>query len=113
MINGVIREMVIKHFIDEPWAHHLSAFTAIVLFGVYGWLMRDHLDLRSTSDSIMIGVYWLVLTIVAETFIVGRLLGKHSWQTILANYDIFSGNLWPLVVIWVAILPYLLFKWRS
>ena len=112
MINGVIRETVIKRFIGEPWAHHLSAMTAILLSGLYAWLMRSHLDLRSTSDSIWVGTYWLVLTVITETFIVGRLLGKHSWQEIFANYDILAGNLWPLVVIWIGILPYILVKWR-
>ena len=112
MINGVIRETVIKRFIGEPWAHHLSAMTAILHFGLYAWLMRSHLDLRSTSDSIWVGTYWLVLTVITETFILGRLLGKHSWQEIFANYDILAGNLWPLVVIWIGILPYILVKWR-
>ncbi|HET6512129.1 MAG TPA: hypothetical protein VFH43_08055 [Candidatus Kapabacteria bacterium] len=113
MINGTIREFGIKRLIGEPWAHHLSALTAIVLFGAYGWLMREKLDLRSVTDAISIGVFWFILTILAETFIVGRLMGRHSWREILANYDILSGNLWPLVVLWVGILPYVIYKLRS
>lgn len=113
MLNGALREVGIKRFIVEPWAHHLSVLTAIVLFGVYAWLVRGYLDLRSGNDAIAIGIFWLVLTVLAETFIVGRLLGKHSWHEIFANYDILHGNLWPLVVIWVGVLPLLLYSLRS
>ncbi|HET6511296.1 MAG TPA: hypothetical protein VFH43_03825 [Candidatus Kapabacteria bacterium] len=111
MLNGALREAGIKRLIGEPWAHHLSVLTAIILFGIYAWLLRAHLDLRSLSDAIQIGLFWLVLTVLAETFIVGRLLGKHSWDVILANYDIVHGNLWPLVVLWVGILPALLHRY--
>lgn len=113
ILNGVLRESGIKRFIHEPWAHHLSAFTAIMLFGVYAWMMRGYLDLRSSSEAIYIGIFWLVLTVLAETFVVGRLLGKHSWDVILANYDILHGNLWPLVVIWVGLLPSVLYSFRQ
>jgi hypothetical protein len=108
MINGALREVAIKRVIDEPWAHHLSAMTAIILFGLYAWAMRFRLDLRSDSDSVFVGLLWLILTFVAETFIVGRLMGHHSWSEIFANYNIAKGNLWPLVLIFIGVLPFLL-----
>lgn len=112
MINGTLREIVIKRFLQEPWAHHLSAVTAILLFGAYAWFMRNKLALSSSSDAWQVGVLWFVLTIIAETFIVGRLMGHHSWSEILENYNIAKGNLWPLVVIWVGLLPTLLYRYR-
>jgi hypothetical protein len=111
MINGTIREIGIKRFIDEPWAHHLSALTAIIMFGIYAWMLRDRLALASVSDAWLVGLLWFVLTILAETFIVGRLMGHHSWNEILANYNIAKGNLWPLVVIWVGLLPPIIFRY--
>jgi hypothetical protein len=108
MINGALREVAIKRMIDEPWAHHLSALTAIILFGIYAWAMRFRLDLRSDSDAVFVGALWLILTFVAETLIVGRLMGHHSWPEIFANYNIAKGNLWPLVLIWVTTLPFIL-----
>jgi hypothetical protein len=110
IINGAIREAGIKRIIDEPWAHHISAFTAIILFGLYAWLMRHLLAIGTTGEAMLIGIYWFVLTVLTETFIVGRWMGKHSWSEILANYDIFHGNLWPLVLIWVGVLPYVIYK---
>ena len=83
------------------------------LIWIYAWLLRGQLGLRSSSEAIAIGIFWLVLTVLAETFLVGRLLGKHSWDVILANYDILHGSLWPLVVVWVGILPSLLYYFRQ
>src|SRR6476660_6716899 len=91
MVNGALREVGIKRVIDEPWAHHLSALTAIILFTIYGWMMRARLDLRTQSDALVVGVLWLVLTFVAETFIVGRLMGHRSWTEIFDNYNLAKG----------------------
>jgi len=44
----------------------------------------------------LIGLYWLVLTVLAETFVVGRMIGKQSYEQIFSNYNILAGNLWPL-----------------
>jgi hypothetical protein len=113
VLNGALREIGIKRLIGEPWAHHLSVLTAILIFGIYAWLTRSYLDLRSSNEAISVGIVWLVLTVLAETFIVGRLLSKHSWDVILANYDILHGNLWPLVVLWVGVLPLLIYRFSQ
>lgn len=107
-INGALREILIKRYIKEPWAHHLSALTAIILFG--GFALRDFVRPETNNQAIWAGLYWLVLTILAETFVVGRLMGKQSWYEILNNYNILKGNLWPLVLIWVGLLPLLVLK---
>lgn len=35
-------------------------------------------------------------------------MGKQSWPQIWANYNIAKGNLWPLVLGWIAVMPRLL-----
>jgi len=109
-VNGALREILIKRFIKEPWAHHLSALTAIILFGSFAFALREYVRPETFQLAILVGLYWLVLTVLAETFIVGRLLGKQSWNEIFGNYNILKGNLWPLVLIWVGLLPLLVLK---
>lgn len=104
-VNGALREVGLKKFIAEPWAHHLSVFTAISLFAVYLGFFFDKTKISTTREALIIGCYWLVLTILAETFIVGRLIGRQSYAEIFSNYDILAGNLWPLVLLWVAVSP--------
>lgn len=104
-VNGALREFGLKKFISEPWAHHLSVFTAISLFAVYLIFVFEKTKISTTREALIIGSYWLVLTIFAETFIVGRLIGKQSYEEIFSNYNILAGQLWPLVLVWVAVSP--------
>lgn len=113
IVNGTIREAGLKRFIDEPWAHHISAITAIALFSSYGWAMHRILNFSSDAQAVWVGVYWFCLTVLTETFVIGRLLGHHSWEEILNNYNIAAGNLWPLVLIWIAILPFLIWRFAK
>lgn len=112
-INGALREVLIKRFIREPWAHHLSALTGILLFSVLAFALREHVRAESIKIALGAGLYWLVLTVIAETFILGKLIGKQSWQDIFSNYNILAGNLWPLVLLWVGLLPLLVLKLTS
>lgn len=106
-LNGTLREVFIKKIIMEPWAHHLSALTGILFFTVYLYFVWEKTKIQTEQEAILIGVYWFVLTILAETFIVSRFIGKQSWKEILNNYNLFAGQLWPLVVLWIGIMPYL------
>lgn len=109
MINGIFREAILKPIVGEPWAHHLSAASAIMLFFLFAFRFRRYLDIRTLREALGAGVFWLALTVLAETFLIGRLLSSQSWDTILANYDLLGGNLWPLVVLFLGFLPTILY----
>lgn len=109
-LNSAIREVGLKKIIVEPWAHHLSALTAILLFAVYLFFVWNKAEIGSSKQAVIVGFYWLILTVLAETFIVGRVLGKQSWEQIFQNYNLLAGNLWPLVLLWVAISPLVFFS---
>jgi hypothetical protein len=47
---------------------------------------------------------------MAFKFLYSHYVGSHSWEELLANYDIAHGNLWPLVLLWVLIAPYLFYR---
>lgn len=38
----------------------------------------------------------------------GRFLLHREWSMLLADYNLFAGRLWPLVLVWVTIAPTLL-----
>jgi hypothetical protein len=46
----------------------------------------------------MIGTFWVILTVLFE-FGFGHYVAKHSWQKLFADYNIFKGRLWLLVLI--------------
>jgi hypothetical protein len=112
-LNGALREGVIKRFLAEPWAHHLSALTAIGLFTIFVYLGWDKLRVFRRQQAVLVGLLWLALTVLTETFLLNRAMGKLTWREIAESYDVTRGHLWPLVLLWIAWLPLAMLEWRG
>jgi len=41
------------------------------------------------------------------------LMWKLTWEQILRTYDVTRGDLWALILVWVAVLPLVLLGWRG
>lgn len=67
--------------------------------------------LASSAEAARVGAAWLILTLAFE-FGLGRFVFRLSWRRMLAEYDLSAGRLWILVPIWVALAPYVFFRWR-
>jgi hypothetical protein len=104
--NGVLRESWYGKHVGSLEAHQISTATAIVLFGIYIWLVMRALRPASGRQAIVIGLTWLVLTIAFE-LLFGHYVVGHSWQSLFDDYDLLSGRLWVLVLAWLAIAPLL------
>ena len=111
--NGALREIFIKHYIQEPWSHQVSALTAILLFTSGVWLAWPLTHIHTLKVALFIGSLWFVLTVSAETFLIGRWLGNRTWREIFYDYDISSGHLWPIVLIWIAFMPAVINRLKS
>jgi hypothetical protein len=112
ILNGIIRNSVYQKYTGELTAHQISTFTAIILFGFYIWLIIPYLKLQSANEAISVGLVWLVLTVAFE-FIFGRYITGHTWDELFADYKIWKGRLWILVLVWIVISPYFVFRLRS
>jgi len=109
--NGMMREFGYKPYVDELLAHQISTVTAIILFGIYTWLIKSWLRLASSRQAWLVGGIWLSLTVAFE-FLFGHYLMKHSWSHLLHDYNIFEGRVWLLVLIAILVLPYIVYKIR-
>lgn len=109
VLNGTVREFVIKDYVNDFTAHQLSAFTLIVLILAYGLLIRKKLALHTRSDAAFCSITWVVLTLLFE-FGFGYFVGHHSFQTMLLEYYIWEGKLWPVVIIFTGLVPFILRK---
>ena len=56
-------------------------------------------------------MHWLGLTVAFE-FRFFQYARGHCWAELLANYDLSQGRVWVLVLVWVALAPYLFFRLR-
>lgn len=102
--NGMIREATYGKQLSDLRAHQISTLTGVFLFGVYIWGLIHVLSITSTGQAVAIGLIWLAMTITFE-FLFGHYVAKHSWNTLLADYNVLKGRLWAVVLIWVAIAP--------
>lgn len=111
VLNGVLREGFFKRFMSDLPAHQLSTITLILFFAAYIRFVIYKYPPASSFQSIVIGIMWLVLTLCFE-FGFGRYRGN-SWSTLFADYNLLKGRLWILVPIWIAVAPYLFYKWQQ
>ncbi len=104
IVNGVIRETTYKNRVGDLTGDQISAATLIALLGLYFWLLERRWPLASTQLAFAIGAAWVVLTVAFE-FVFGHYVDKKSWAELVRNYDITSGNLWLLVLVWIGVGP--------
>ena len=112
IVNGAIRDFTYKDALGELAAHQLSTLTGIILFGIYIWAIGLKWKLESARQAITIGLIWLVLTMAFE-FLFFHYVAGHSWSVLLDAYNVFAGRVWLLVLIFIAIAPYLSYRIHS
>ena len=112
VVNGALREALIKKYTGELRAHQLSTVLLLLFFAFYIGFVLKLFPPTSQAGALFIGLLWLVLTLVFE-FGFGRWRGK-SWKVLLADYNLAKGRLWVLIPLWVAVAPlffYGYWKW--
>lgn len=104
--NGSLREFGIKKFVAEPWAHHISVVTGIIIIFLATLIFFNIFkSLFSLKDAIIIGLCWIILTVAFE-FLFGHYVTGHTWEELVQQYDILSGNLWLVALIAIGVSPW-------
>jgi len=107
IVNAGIRNIVYKPIIGELRAHQLSTFIFITLIIIVTYLVLRYANLNLTNQqTFVIGLVWLLLTICFE-FIAGHYVLGNSWDILIADYNIFKGRIWSLVLITTFISPFI------
>ena len=107
--NGVVRQVGYGRYLSELAAHQLSTVTAILLTGGVVWVLNRFWPIESKKAAWTIGATWLVMTVMFE-FGFGHYIAGHSWSLLFADYNLLAGRVWSLFLLWIAILPYVI--WR-
>ena len=76
------------------------------------WIVNHFWPIESTSQALIIGVCWLVMTVFFE-FGFGHYVAGHPWEKLTADYNLLQGRVWSLFLIWVAIMPFVIFKFAQ
>lgn len=112
-VNGAIREVFMKRFWNEATSQTLSVLTGCCLMTVGVGFVWKWLEVKTTQNALAVGLYWGLLTFLFESFILNRWMGGLSWYQIWDTYNLAAGHLWPIVLVWVSLLPILFLRIRG
>ena len=105
-VHGIARIQILEPSVGEFRARQIAVFSgAAIIFlvtrSLIGWIGAN-----GRLDLVAIGLCWVVLTIAFE-LLIGRFVFGFSWQRIAAEYDITSGSLMPLGLVFLVFCPLL------
>lgn len=111
ILNGGLREYVLTPSIGEQMALPLSGLLLCVLIFAVTWFLLPKIGRQKKATFTRIGVVWLILIILFETLL--GLSSGSSFKELLYAYDITSGNLWLMVVLFTGFVPYCVVRQRK
>ncbi len=112
IINGMIRDKVIKQLIGEALSLFISGITLSGMVFLIAFLFVPHIGLSNPSSYMLVGLSWLGLTLAFEYLFGHYVLGK-PWREINQVFNLAKGNLFTIVVFVTAISPWLVAKLKN
>ena len=110
ILNGTVREFGYKPLVGDYIAHVISTVSYIgIMLGVMYVYFRKVLIMSDKKMLIAVGTKLLIATIAFE-FIFGHYVIGHSWEKLFADYNIFQGRVWGVVLLFILIGPRLVGK---
>ena len=108
--NGVFRELVLRRFVGPIGAEILSVALGIAVIVVMTRYLLRPLAGRSAAALVRASTSLVLLTVAFE-FLFGHYVDGKSWTELVANYAIWHGRLWPVVLTALAFMPFLWGRW--
>jgi hypothetical protein len=103
--TGIAREAVLTPRVGQAASHQLGTLAAmLVAAGLIGWWVRR--ERPSPAAALAVGVLWVALTVVFEFGFFAGVRGR-PWQELLADYNLFRGRLFGLLLLTVLVAPWL------
>jgi hypothetical protein len=103
---------VYKERVGELTADQISTGTLIALLALYFWALDRRWPIPTIRGAFTIGAAWVALTVLFE-FGFGHYVDGKSWSDLLENYNLASGQIWILVLAWIAAGPALVRALRA
>jgi hypothetical protein len=110
--NGALRQLTFAKVLPEPQAHLLSTLLGSAFIGMFIWFVVRAWPPSSGRQALLIGLIWLLFTIVFESFM-GLVLQGRTLMQVLHEYNLLAGRVWVLFLVWLAIAPWIFFRLRQ
>jgi hypothetical protein len=104
VLNGSAREAFITPRFGGCAGHVISTIMLSSGIVFIAWMSIVWIGAESTADAFAIGSTWLLLTVGFE-FVAGHYLFGNPWQKLFADYNIFQGRIWIVVLLTTLVAP--------
>ena len=106
--NGGFRETILVPRLGLGMARAVSSVMLSLLIVGVGWGVTQWIGPATLQDAWAIGALWVALTLGFE-FLGGHFLFGKPWPELLADYNLFAGRIWVLVLVATLMTPAIAF----
>jgi hypothetical protein len=110
ILNGGLREAFLTLRLGESCAQPISGIILLLLIFVVTFVFIPRIGKGTSETYWKIGGLWVALTVLFET-VFGLATGD-SVGKLLKAYDITTGNLWLIIVVFTGFAPWIIAKIR-
>jgi len=109
---GIIRDRFLVPELGALGGRALGTLlVGVIIFGII-YAYTGKLKGASQASLFKLGLFWTMATIMFE-FLFGHYVMGHPWGSLWADYNVFQGRIWPLVLIVTLFGPLLARKMRD
>jgi len=102
--NGALRQFAYAPLMNEQRSNQVSCVIGITLFGAVIWFTARRWPFASRRQALRIGLGWMAATVAFE-FLSMHYAAGHPWSRLLAEYELWNGRLWTLVLASLVVWP--------
>ena len=108
ILNGGLREAFLTPRLEESCAQIVSGLILLSLIFFVTLIFIPRIGKGEQKTYWKIGLLWVALSVIFET-VLGLAMGN-SFDNLLKAYDIRTGNLWLIIVVFIGFIPWLTAK---
>jgi hypothetical protein len=112
ILNGTLREKALIPAMGTFGGLIASGVILSVCIALIAFLAAPWYSPLSSSQYWLIGLFWLLLTLLFE-FSFGRFVQHKDWAQLLQAYTFEGGNMWPVVLAVTLLSPWLAARLRG
>ena len=98
VLNGAIREDLITPRFGEQGGHIGSTAILCAAIILVACFSISWIGPKNGREALVVGVVWVALTVAFE-FLAGHYVFGNSWERLIADYNVFRGRIWILVLL--------------
>lgn len=104
ILNGTLREKYLFLYFEQDTAFLISGILLCVIVFIVSYSCIKWLGVLRRHHCFLVGLFWLILTLVFE-FAFGMLLLNKNFAQMLEAYLLKDGNIWSIVLLFVFLSP--------